>query len=519
MRKHLDHESGDREESQEFDALAVDLVFPTRRALLGVTAAVTSGFLADRALAPASAWAEADDDTAYETKAVLPVNVKDYGAKGDGETDDTAAIQAAINTLPTPATHPGGTIYFPVGDYLITGEGISLDHLDSVVLAGAGSDFASGTRLHYTGTGTAVRSRGLNGNANGNRLVGLYIYSTTAAKLVDFGNTSGKTTDAGSTLSTIENCALTMEPGGSGILVDLAQATVVAIRRTSFSGGDKAVRGVNQAGAFSNTVVIDSCWFGYQKTIPILNPGQNWSVRGCTFEPLNNKSAGAVLHDGTEQAIGVKGVVGFTYHGNSHQDSTKEAAGTWVTLRGRGISIVGNMFYSQAATHLSFPSGGQGISITGNEFVDAEVTAVSMSGEPTEFFMVGNHWNSNVADLTGPPGAPAVYSYPAAKGTTLVGYGFVTGGPLSLTSLGYGLRVKEGANGKQGVTGGMVAGETVVKTAAITADSRLMLTRQAGGTHPGAVYEAARVPGTSFTVKSTNAEDTGTVAYQIFEPA
>ena len=40
------------------------------------------------------------------------VNVKDFGAVGDGVTDDTAAIQNAINT--------GKSVYFPSGIYKIT---------------------------------------------------------------------------------------------------------------------------------------------------------------------------------------------------------------------------------------------------------------------------------------------------------------------------------------------------------------------------------------------------------------
>lgn len=44
------------------------------------------------------------------------VNVKQYGAVGDGGVDDTANIQAAINTLPA----TGGCVFFPAGNYKIT---------------------------------------------------------------------------------------------------------------------------------------------------------------------------------------------------------------------------------------------------------------------------------------------------------------------------------------------------------------------------------------------------------------
>lgn len=43
-------------------------------------------------------------------------NVKDLGAKGDGVTDDTAAIQKAITGRSTTA----GVIYFPAGTYLVS---------------------------------------------------------------------------------------------------------------------------------------------------------------------------------------------------------------------------------------------------------------------------------------------------------------------------------------------------------------------------------------------------------------
>lgn len=44
------------------------------------------------------------------------VDVKDYGAIGDGTTDDTAAVQAALAALPS----SGGIVFLPPGSYLIS---------------------------------------------------------------------------------------------------------------------------------------------------------------------------------------------------------------------------------------------------------------------------------------------------------------------------------------------------------------------------------------------------------------
>ena len=51
-------------------------------------------------------------------RAAEVVNVKDFGAKGDGVTDDTAAVTAAAAAV---AANGGGVLYFPAGRYLMSG--------------------------------------------------------------------------------------------------------------------------------------------------------------------------------------------------------------------------------------------------------------------------------------------------------------------------------------------------------------------------------------------------------------
>jgi hypothetical protein len=50
--------------------------------------------------------------TTVQAKLRETVSVKDFGATGDGSTDDTAAIQAALNT--------GKSVYIPIGDYKVS---------------------------------------------------------------------------------------------------------------------------------------------------------------------------------------------------------------------------------------------------------------------------------------------------------------------------------------------------------------------------------------------------------------
>jgi polygalacturonase len=127
--------------------------------------------------------AQATADTAQaEVEALRPVFVlaTAFGATGDGVTNDTAAIQAAIDSLAT----TGGVVFLPPGTYQVTDAGGSLAlslATSNVTLRGAGAGATVirgfGTPAHIiglTGTGCIVEHLTINGGADGDYSVGVH---------------------------------------------------------------------------------------------------------------------------------------------------------------------------------------------------------------------------------------------------------------------------------------------------------------------------------------------------------
>ncbi len=62
-----------------------------------------------------------------QIKNLLEINIKDYGAKGDGVTDDRTALVNALHDL---NLLDGGILKFPKGHYMLSGEFTIPDHVE-----------------------------------------------------------------------------------------------------------------------------------------------------------------------------------------------------------------------------------------------------------------------------------------------------------------------------------------------------------------------------------------------------
>ncbi|MFX4262551.1 glycosyl hydrolase family 28-related protein [Pelotomaculum propionicicum] len=123
---------------------------------------------------------KAGSDNNNRAAGVSLINVKDFGAKGDGETDDTAALQQAINSL----APDGGTVVFSPGTYITSNQ---ITVRDKVSLIGSGTNVTAIKNINNThilrldkdASDLTVRGLTLDGNKG---LTGYGILAVTANK-------------------------------------------------------------------------------------------------------------------------------------------------------------------------------------------------------------------------------------------------------------------------------------------------------------------------------------------------
>jgi hypothetical protein len=139
-------------------------------------------------------------------------SVTDYGATGDGATDDTAAIQSAITAVENAS---GGVVFFPYGEYLISSVLTIVGNKDISLL---GESW--GSKITISGTGIGIKI----GNSSADQTAQIFI-----DRLRITGNASSS----------------------HGVQILRSHACRIYDCRIEYCGGD----GINLGGAYSTRIV------------------------------------------------------------------------------------------------------------------------------------------------------------------------------------------------------------------------------------------------------------------------
>lgn len=167
------------------------------------------------------------------------LNVKDYGAKGDGVTNDYTAIQAAINAAGAMGVSARGVdVYFPAGVYAI-GQTISVP-FNNVMLVGAGWQ---STVLYATFTTTDILQIGNGSSKSGCGLTDISVWCSGA-----------RTTGASININAMNDCLIKnfvinntfqgIYVQGTSIKVWIKQGEVNNINTTASAAGIKVLNGL-----------------------------------------------------------------------------------------------------------------------------------------------------------------------------------------------------------------------------------------------------------------------------------
>lgn len=213
------------------------------------------------------------------------VSVKDFGAVGNGTTDDTTAVQAAINA--------GGSIYFPPGTYKLSSQ-ITYTMpttSSSITIFGAGPGISKlvwaaggGLQINYLGQFNTAHVRDLEFlTTSANVGVGLNL-NQQAASIPNPANTA---------ISDVTNCVFRGSDGYAGVYYWSVGVQCQGVSFVNFYGVD--VTGFNTIGGIgvlmqgTATVIpviykFQSCKFNYVTYgISYGNYVQGVSVNQCEF--------------------------------------------------------------------------------------------------------------------------------------------------------------------------------------------------------------------------------------------
>jgi hypothetical protein len=372
------------------------------------------------------------------------INVKDdYGAKGDGVTDDTVAIQAALNASNGLG---GGIVYFPVGNYLFSQ--LVLDGFNYITLLGT-HRHSSRLTSTYVGAGTVISCL-----VTTNITVEDLGFDVSPACTGNFFNFDWSTLQSDCQQSNFRDCVFGVNDSthrnlnswirGNHFLISLIWRCQFIWANYSIILGD---------GNYAIRITVEECSFNFAGSAAIASLGTAGTeairIIGNTFEPLESGRAGALLQSNTSNW-------GTNIESNWCGDVTV-AGGTYFTLKNvLGGSVISNRFATLAAVgdiHVSI-AGCLGITIIGNRF-EFGIGIKSVTAFNYEVWISGNDMSAASTDVVSAFISTGVY----VNGGQITVYNSALGGGKSFTLTTPGLLTAMGGLAAAGDPGAGVAGE------------------------------------------------------------
>ena len=242
------------------------------------------------------------------------LSVKDFGALGDGVTDDTLAIRAAIAALSAPPSGPGqGEIFFPSGVYMVKPQvGATLpqwifDLESNLTLRGVGGGYTdSGSVRTYHGSWIKVMDDAAEVYSDYSRIFGsddlhdmwidrlCFDQNTTGNPLAPSGVSAVTITAAGAGYHELDVLTITTGGTGSTVRVDsigdggAVTAITLLTPGIGYTTGAGKVTTVVPAGGTGCTLNITTVytWHTRPRAVIFVVYGRNIKVTNCLFDEL-----------------------------------------------------------------------------------------------------------------------------------------------------------------------------------------------------------------------------------------
>ncbi len=298
------------------------------------------------------------------------INVRDYGAVGDGTTDDTAALQAA-HTYAASASNSSvygnsqvwlghePVVYYPMGLYKITS---AISIAGTQVIVGCGGGTSSMSKI----------SQGVDG---------INIFRLVAG------------TDGNTNSTCIEN--MTFKSGSASSAANAAQISVAA----GLTG--------------TNSIYIRNCWFQNPETYAIdIQQGDDIQITGCTFDVCaynairlaqGNTVTNCRIVGNDFFQVTLSCILTYTVNNLVVSNNTIEACGSGITsyflntVSTLGVTVTGNTFRTFNGTFVVLgvsgtPANAVNAVISNNSGNFSTTTSVFVNG-----FGIGFVYNSVIA--------------------------------------------------------------------------------------------------------------------------